>query len=359
MKDLIVGKLVSYAKKHPKCKGFIVGFLTFFLAVYHFGKSLLKNRAVVIGTFIILVCIFGGIIFYDLYSDPLTKLVRETKAPYSDTDESAKDPGAKESADTQIEEVEDQIGETENKYETVVVSSADFITMDPEKNGAETGYITGQDAETAEAVLSEEEAEYEPKVTLPYDSSEQWALVLFNKENPIPEDYEVELVSTGKKGKCDVRVKEPLQNLLNAAKSDGCSLYVTSAYRENSRQTSLYNRKVKTNLRAGDDDETARSKAGQIIAVPGTSEHEAGLAFDFLESGYSELDEGFEDTKGGKWLKENAADYGFILRYPKGMESVTGTLYEPWHYRYVGITAAHAIMENEITLEEYLIAVGE
>ena len=90
------------------------------------------------------------------------------------------------------------------------------------------------------------------------------------------------------------------------------------------------------------------------MAVPGTSEHNLGIVVDIVNQGYKgELEQYFEEQPLFDWLVENCADYGFILRYPKTKESVTGIVYEPWHYRYVGREVAHYIMDNDLTLEEY------
>ncbi len=98
----------------------------------------------------------------------------------------------------------------------------------------------------------------------------------------------------------------------------------------------------------------AEEKAGTVVAVPGTSEHQLGLAVDLVSSEHVQLDEGAEKTEGYKWLVKNCHKYGFILRYPNGATDITGIIYEPWHFRYVGEEAAAEIMEAGITLEEYL-----
>ena len=104
----------------------------------------------------------------------------------------------------------------------------------------------------------------------------------------------------------------------------------------------------------GDERSEAYEEASRSVAIPGTSEHQLGLALDILGSGYSSLNEGFADTKAGQWLAENCAKYGFILRYPKGKEDITGIIYEPWHFRYVGNPHALMISDEGLTLEEYL-----
>ena len=97
----------------------------------------------------------------------------------------------------------------------------------------------------------------------------------------------------------------------------------------------------------------AYNLASQAVTVPGSSEHQIGLAVDIVTDGYTTLDEGFGDTPAGKWLYENSADYGFILRYPKGKENITSIEYEPWHFRYVGVEAARVITDNGMCLEEF------
>ncbi len=91
-----------------------------------------------------------------------------------------------------------------------------------------------------------------------------------------------------------------------------------------------------------------------MVKRPGYSEHNTGLAVDLGGSGNFKLEQDFENTAAFAWLIENCADYGFILRFPKGKEAITGVIYEPWHYRYVGKEAAKEIMSSNLCLEEYL-----
>ena len=95
-------------------------------------------------------------------------------------------------------------------------------------------------------------------------------------------------------------------------------------------------------------------EASKTLAYPGASEHATGLAVDIVSLDYQNLDDGQHYTAESTWLRENCHKYGFILRYPKGKEDITGISYESWHYRYVGKVVAKCIMENGITLEEYL-----
>ena len=97
----------------------------------------------------------------------------------------------------------------------------------------------------------------------------------------------------------------------------------------------------------------AYTLTSQAVTVPGSSEHQIGLAVDFITDGYTQLDEGFSETAAGKWLAANSYKYGFILRYPAGKEAITSIEYEPWHFRYVGEDAAAFITENKLCLEEF------
>ncbi len=133
------------------------------------------------------------------------------------------------------------------------------------------------------------------------------------------------------------------------------NLYVTSAYRSYDTQQSLYENKVQRVINAtGMSYEDALVEAATVVARPGTSEHHTGLAIDFLHKDCRELEEYWDQSPAFDWMVEHCAEYGFILRYPKEKQHITGVIYEPWHYRYVGERAAKEIMARGITLEEYL-----
>lgn len=135
-----------------------------------------------------------------------------------------------------------------------------------------------------------------------------------------------------------------LEKLFAAAKKEGITLSAVSGYRSYSRQATLYNNYVARDGKAEADTYSAR---------PGTSEHQTGLAMDVsaASNGY-DLTTSFGNTKEGIWLKDNAHKYGFIIRYPKSKESITGYMYEPWHVRYVGDNLSTYLYENDLTLEE-------
>lgn len=136
-----------------------------------------------------------------------------------------------------------------------------------------------------------------------------------------------------------------LENMFLAAAKDGIILKGISGYRSYDYQVSVFNSSKERN---------GIEHAEKYVAKPGHSEHQTGLAVDVLSNEYSNLNDGFENTKTFKWLKDNMTKFGFILRYPKGKENITGYNYEPWHLRYVGKDVAKEINSQNITLEEYL-----
>ena len=132
--------------------------------------------------------------------------------------------------------------------------------------------------------------------------------------------------------------------MLKAAKAEGLGPIVVSGYRTQEKQRRLYEDKIKEYRKQGYSKEEARRKAEQWVALPGTSEHQLGLAVDINGAVYDIY----------PWLQENSYKYGFIFRYPEEKESITGISEEVWHYRYVGVKAAKEIYQRGICLEEYL-----
>ena len=213
--------------------------------------------------------------------------------------------------------------------------------IDPEALAA-YGYVS--DNEEEKSVNEAEEESF---------SSDDWKIVLVNKQHPIPEDYSFELGTISGSMRCDERIITPLLDMLKGARADGVNLIVCSPYRDMDRQTMLFSNKVGRYMDGGLSYMDAYNLASQAVTVPGSSEHQIGLAVDIITDGYSSLDEGFGDTAAGKWLAANSSKYGFILRYPDGKENITSIEYEPWHFRYVGVEAATVITENNLCLEEF------
>ncbi len=221
------------------------------------------------------------------------------------------------------------------------------------KKAAEDFNKRNNNGENADMLIEDEEGNL---VNPTFD--EDWSLILVNKDHLIPDDYSFDLATITDKVKSDVRCASALVEMIKAAKDDNVYLYVASPFRDLERQTYVFNRKLKSVMAEGYEYDEAYEIASETVAPPGTSEHQIGLAFDFVTDGYWKLDEGFADTEGGKWLKENGPDYGFILRYPKGREDITKIEFEPWHYRYVGVKAAQEMERLGLTLEEYDQMIG-
>lgn len=176
-----------------------------------------------------------------------------------------------------------------------------------------------------------------------------WNLILINKDNYIPQDYEVKLLKLSNGKKVDERIYPELQRMFDDARATGLELFVAQGYRTADEQKRLLDSKQDAYEREGHSPAEAKKLAEQWVAVPGTSEHQLGIAVDINA-----------DTKKCKaedvygWLSENAHKYGFINRYPSDKTDITGIIYEPWHYRYVGTDAAYEIYEKELCLEEYI-----
>jgi len=207
-------------------------------------------------------------------------------------------------------------------------------------------------ADTATTTVQEE-------TTLPYPTAsetekEQWYLKLVNPTHSLLADPEIELEVLKNGYKVDKRISEDLQAMFDDCRAAGLEPLICSAYRTMEYQQKLYDKTVEQYKAKGYDDVKAKELAAMDTAIPGTSEHQLGLAVDIVSIQNQRLEEAQESTPEQIWLMQNCYKYGFILRFPKGKENLTGIMYEPWHYRYVGKEAAKEIYEADITLEEYL-----
>ena len=213
------------------------------------------------------------------------------------------------------------------------------------------GFVLADDIEDiSETDKTYDEANGSSDVTFDRDD---WKLILVNKQHPIPEGYEFPFGDINASMRCDERVLSPLKAMLKDAADNGINLAICSPYRDDERQEGLFSRKIDNYLEAGLSYKDAYNVTSQAVTVPGASEHQIGLAFDIVCGSYYSLDEGFGDTEAGKWLAENSYKYGFIVRYLKGKENITGIEYEPWHFRYVGVDAATLMYEQNLCLEEF------
>lgn len=185
----------------------------------------------------------------------------------------------------------------------------------------------------------------------------EWALLLVNGEHPLPEDFTVPELTQLKNGHAiDSRAYPALQEMMDAARAAGHQPLICSSYRTWGKQAQLFEAKTQFYLDQGYAESEAEVQAAAWVARPGTSEHQAGLAVDIVDTAYQLLDKAQEGRPVQQWLMAHCAEYGFILRYPSGKSDLTGVNYEPWHYRYVGQKAAREIMDQGLCLEEYLAA---
>ena len=206
-----------------------------------------------------------------------------------------------------------------------------------------------ENAEVSEA--PEGPKEVTPEKDLP------WNLTLVNFENELAEDFEPKELAEADNGYVvDARIADAAKKMIADARAkDNVRIIALSGYREYEYQKELFDNKVeRLQLEKGYSVTKAREEAATVVAVPGTSEHQLGLALDLVDARHVKLDESQENTAAYKWMYKHCHEYGFIVRYPNGKTDITGIIYEPWHFRYVGVEAATFIMEKGITLEEYL-----
>ncbi len=187
-------------------------------------------------------------------------------------------------------------------------------------------------------------------------NEEGWALALVNESHPMADTSYVpaEMIEVESERSVDSRIAADLEQMLADGAAEGLSMYVASAYRSYEQQRDVFDATMRDWINQGYSPLSAYDETRKSVAVPGTSEHATGLAVDIIASEYEALDDRQGDTDEQKWLMEHCWEYGFILRYPQEKADITGIIYEPWHYRYVGKAAAKEITEQGVTLEEYL-----
>lgn len=205
-------------------------------------------------------------------------------------------------------------------------------------------------SDTTTTVATTQKSEDSPSFNNPETVTDcSFDTVVVNRNYRIPSSYEADLVYVcGTSERLQTDVAKQYEAMYNAGLKDGVTLTPYSGYRSYSKQETIYQRKVEFYKGQGYSEDEAKIKAATIIMVPGSSEHNLGYAMDIVC-----VQESFETTPEFKWLIENAADYGFILRYPKDKTDITMVIYEPWHWRFVGVEAAKAIKASGLTMEEY------
>ena len=185
-------------------------------------------------------------------------------------------------------------------------------------------------------------------------ASENWALTLINKNYPLDKNYSpsTSVVIEGSNVTADIRVAESYRQMYIAALAEDVILTPYSGYCGYQRQKTIYENKVQAFILQGLSEEEAKQNAEKRVEPAGCSENGAGLAVDVLSASA-----GFASTNEYKWLVANAHNYGFVLRYPEDKTEITGMIYQPWHWRYVGVEVAKEMKENNLCLEEFLGAV--
>jgi len=181
-----------------------------------------------------------------------------------------------------------------------------------------------------------------------------WYLKLVNRYNYLQNDFEPNLAYVGWGHYFDARAYTALLDMLASARNYGLSPIVASAFRSVTRQTELFNNQVQRHINNGYDWDDAFEMARRVVAYPGTSEHNLGLAVDIVALSYQNLTANQAYTPEGMWLAQNSYRYGFVLRYPYDKQDITNIIFEPWHFRYVGIEAATEMFYRDLVLEEFV-----
>ncbi|MCD8006145.1 MAG: D-alanyl-D-alanine carboxypeptidase family protein [Oscillospiraceae bacterium] len=222
-----------------------------------------------------------------------------------------------------------------------------------------TAYVSGDYLREEEVITEDEYTEAVESDDEYYFQTDEDYLILVNKTHLLPDDYKIETDYVQGSYEMEKTAAYYCKLMIEAAAADGINLKVLSAYRTVAYQQKLFDRNVQSRM---DDDgmtyEEAYADTAVNIAPAGGSEHNAGLAVDIITENDWDTYTAFEDTEEFAWLQEHAAEYGFIMRYASGKEDITGFIYEPWHYRYVGVKYAADIQASGLCLEEYLESIG-
>ncbi len=230
----------------------------------------------------------------------------------------------------------------------VVVLIAIIMPSDKDSGNDDVKFVTTEEETTVVQIEPQTECEEV------YYACKDF-LVLVNNSNPLDVNYEFQHHTLNCGYDIDVRIYEDLSEMLAALNAEGLHYNILSAYRSRDDQTAILKENVERNMMQGMTEEEAYAEAYKTVQKVGCSEHETGLCFDITEENTVTLTQEVENSPVNVWLMEHCHEYGFILRYPKDKENITGIAYEPWHFRYVGREAAEFMHENGLTLEEFYI----
>lgn len=227
-------------------------------------------------------------------------------------------------------------------------SSGDSLQAEAIESDTEDGEAT--DTANTDSSQASEASEGVTTQSTGTSSDDDWTLILVNKDNPIPDNYEITFTELSNGQKVDSRIYPDLQAMFDAARAAGLQLFVREGYRTQEEQQQIMDDRIQKYVKEGNTQAEAKKLAEEYVAVPGTSEHQLGLSVDINPEDSSQE----AKDKVYSWLAANAYKYGFIKRYPSDKVDITGISNEPWHYRYVGKTAAAEMQEKGLCLEEYL-----
>ncbi len=269
----------------------------------------------------------------------------------------------------------EQANGTASTTQSTTASTTESTTVSTTQSTTQTTTTTAPSTTTTTAKVSTgsfyDSVTYRSPTAKPADIFKHGRnLMLLNNDYELPEDFKWDLVywkngesvdalslNSSKYDSVDAvdrAAYQPLKDMFKAAEEAGVPLELVSAYRSISLQDRLFTRSVNSYISEGYSKQQAIEKANYARTFSGTSEHNTGLGFDILQKGNYYLSTQFEKTAQFKWLMENAENYGFILRYQKDKIDITGIMYEPWHFRYVGIEHAKKINDLGYCLEEYI-----
>ena len=346
-KNKVISQVEKFNRKHKAFSFLGVAYALIAITCYNFLFYFYRNTK----RFTCLACILLFFVASSSFSYPAMSL----NISFASSNSLGEDTLAEDVmiSEAEVAESNAELAVQDDVDEEVLQEASEVVNPDAAEidNMVSINDILASDLDSAVSSSDEDpEADEAEDVTFNRDD---WNIILVNKQHPIPEDYEFELGTISGSMQCDERVISPLLSMMKAARADGISLIVCSPYRDIDRQTMLFSNKVNRYMGGGMSYMDAYNQASQAVTVPGSSEHQIGLAVDIITSDYTSLDEGFGETPAGKWLAQNSAKYGFILRYPQGKEEITSIEYEPWHFRYVGTEAATIITDNNICLEEF------
>lgn len=225
------------------------------------------------------------------------------------------------------------------RFSTILITSALLLSACSHENSSDDGDNTKNENKTTDSNHSKNSDDNQQKHKKVVKDGRTYidGILIVNKEINLPSSY-----NPGE----DPKAQEALQQLFSDAQKDGINLYKISGFRSYPTQVQLYNNYVERD---------GKEAADKYSARPGYSEHQTGLTYDVGGvNSDKNLYESFGETEEGQWIAKNAHKYGFIVRYPKGKENITGYQYEPWHLRYLGKDTATKVYKSDKALEEYV-----